>query len=162
MNHTKEELAERNRLANRKWFAKKTEEERKAFFNTRYWNNKERYNAQSRAWAKKNPHKSQAATHQNTVKRKYPTAFEAGDITTPELASWLLANRHTACVYCGEPGTHIDHVIPLAKKGTHTWDNIVLACKSCNLSKLDRTPEEWKADMVRVLNYKCILDYKGT
>jgi 5-methylcytosine-specific restriction endonuclease McrA len=29
----------------------------------------------------------------------------------------------------------IDHVVPLSKSGTHTWDNVKLAHRRCNLSK---------------------------
>ena len=31
----------------------------------------------------------------------------------------------------------IDHVKPIAKGGTHTWDNIKLACRKCNIAKRD-------------------------
>lgn len=36
----------------------------------------------------------------------------------------------------------IDHVIPLSKGGTHTWDNVKLACMLCNSTKgnLERIP----------------------
>jgi len=30
---------------------------------------------------------------------------------------------------------HLDHVIPLSKGGTHTWNNVQTGCKPCNLSK---------------------------
>ena len=33
---------------------------------------------------------------------------------------------------------HIDHVIPTSKGGTDDFDNLALACVSCNLSKSDR------------------------
>ena len=32
----------------------------------------------------------------------------------------------------------IDHVHPLSKGGTHTWDNVKLACRSCNTLKGNR------------------------
>lgn len=32
----------------------------------------------------------------------------------------------------------IDHVIPLAKGGTHTWDNVKLAHRICNSIKSDK------------------------
>jgi 5-methylcytosine-specific restriction endonuclease McrA len=32
----------------------------------------------------------------------------------------------------------IDHVIPRSKGGTHTWDNVVIACATCNSKKGDR------------------------
>lgn len=31
----------------------------------------------------------------------------------------------------------LDHIIPLAKGGTHTWDNVQYACASCNSYKRD-------------------------
>lgn len=34
----------------------------------------------------------------------------------------------------------IDHVIPLARGGTHTWDNVRLACRLCNSTKGDSLP----------------------
>ncbi len=37
----------------------------------------------------------------------------------------------------GDSYPTIDHVIPLAKGGTHTWDNVRLACRRCNSEKRD-------------------------
>ena len=31
----------------------------------------------------------------------------------------------------------IDHVVPVSKGGTHTWDNVKLACRKCNTAKGD-------------------------
>lgn len=42
------------------------------------------------------------------------------------------------CQYCGSPAENIDHVIPKSKGGTHTWDNVVAACRPCNTRKEDR------------------------
>lgn len=36
----------------------------------------------------------------------------------------------------------VDHIIPISKGGTHTWDNVQLACRGCNTSKHDKLPEE--------------------
>ena len=35
----------------------------------------------------------------------------------------------------------IDHVIPLSKGGTHTWDNVQLLCRKCNIAKGDKIAE---------------------
>src|SRR2546427_8303262 len=35
-----------------------------------------------------------------------------------------------------------DHVVPIAKGGRKTWENIVTACWRCNNKKSGRTPEE--------------------
>ena len=46
------------------------------------------------------------------------------------------------CVYCGSSATSIDHVVPRSRGGTHTWDNVVAACRRCNSRKKDHTPAE--------------------
>lgn len=38
---------------------------------------------------------------------------------------------------------HVDHVHPIAKGGSNGRENIVLACRKCNLSKRDRLPIEF-------------------
>jgi 5-methylcytosine-specific restriction endonuclease McrA len=44
----------------------------------------------------------------------------------------------STCVYCGSSATSIDHVVPRSRGGTHTWDNVVAACRRCNHTKADR------------------------
>ncbi len=57
----------------------------------------------------------------------------------------FLRDHHT-CQYCGQkpPTQHLtmDHVTPVVKGGKKTWDNIVTACRPCNIKKGGRTPEE--------------------
>jgi 5-methylcytosine-specific restriction endonuclease McrA len=76
------------------------------------------------------------------------------------------------CQYCGKAADSIDHVVPRSRGGTHVWENVVAACRRCNLAKgsrmlhettmvlrrapaqprhlswllvaLDRVPEQWK------------------
>ena len=42
------------------------------------------------------------------------------------------------CVYCGELGQQIDHVLPRKHRGPNIRQNFVLACLRCNLGKRDR------------------------
>jgi len=54
------------------------------------------------------------------------------------------------CVYCGETEKRLltlDHVVPKAKGGPNTWDNLVTACKKCNGEKSDLTLEEYGKDI---------------
>ena len=46
------------------------------------------------------------------------------------------------CQYCGSPAENIDHVVPRSRGGTHTWDNVVAACRPCNAHKEDRLLSE--------------------
>src|SRR5438034_7782870 len=42
------------------------------------------------------------------------------------------------CQYCGATAENIDHVVPRSRGGTHTWDNVVAACRRCNSRKENR------------------------
>ncbi len=55
----------------------------------------------------------------------------------------LRRDRYT-CQYCGRQGGEltVDHVLPKSRGGRSTWENLVAACRPCNLKKGDRTPEE--------------------
>ena len=41
------------------------------------------------------------------------------------------------CQYCGTAAENIDHVVPRSRGGTHTWENVVAACRPCNNRKQD-------------------------
>lgn len=58
----------------------------------------------------------------------------------------VLARDCSQCQYCGiycsrQDATY-DHVIPRAKGGQTTWDNVVICCVPCNQKKGGRTPEQ--------------------
>lgn len=50
----------------------------------------------------------------------------------------IFARDGHRCQYCGALAESIDHVIPRSKGGPHTWENVVAACRSCNVRKGDR------------------------
>ena len=54
------------------------------------------------------------------------------------------------CQYCGAGAENIDHVIPRSKGGTHTWDNVVAACRPCNARKEDRLLSETQMRLRRM------------
>lgn len=41
----------------------------------------------------------------------------------------------------------IEHIVPLAKGGTHTWDNVAPAHYKCNMQKADLSCEELAAKL---------------
>lgn len=71
---------------------------------------------------------------------------EAGrrSLSTSDRAA-VFARYGYCCAYCGtvEGVFHIDHIIPVARGGTNSLDNLTVACSGCNLSKGDRLLEEW-------------------
>ncbi len=63
----------------------------------------------------------------------------------PTRRSVLMRDNHT-CQYCGTSGAQasltLDHLLPRSRGGQTTWENVVIACRTCNMRKGDRTPEE--------------------
>jgi 5-methylcytosine-specific restriction endonuclease McrA len=55
------------------------------------------------------------------------------------------------CAYCGrsDMSLTVDHIIPKAKQGEDTWENLVTACVDCNNKKGDRTPDEAHMKLLR-------------
>lgn len=55
----------------------------------------------------------------------------------------ILKHYNHKCVYCGSDATHVDHVVPVSRDGSYDDDNLVAACKNCNLAKGSKTVDEW-------------------
>jgi 5-methylcytosine-specific restriction endonuclease McrA len=53
------------------------------------------------------------------------------------------------CVYCGRPAECIDHVHPRSRGGQHVWENVVAACRTCNLHKSDKDLADTPYNMAR-------------
>lgn len=58
----------------------------------------------------------------------------------------ILERDGPTCYLCGRPVSPtnfpLEHVIPLSKGGTHTADNVRIACAPCNLDKAATMPSE--------------------
>jgi 5-methylcytosine-specific restriction endonuclease McrA len=54
----------------------------------------------------------------------------------------VFARDNYRCQYCHAAAENIDHVIPRSRGGTHTWENVVAACRACNARKEDRMLHE--------------------
>jgi 5-methylcytosine-specific restriction endonuclease McrA len=80
-------------------------------------------------------------------------SMEAGGpgLTTEQALSIL----SQPCAYCGEPSVHLDHVVPIAKGGRHSPENILPACAWCNFSKNARMVEDWIAMLRTRSEEKC-------
>ena len=85
-------------------------------------------------------------------------SFEMRLPSVVSLKTYVQPSRHPAftrfnvflrdrfsCQYCGSRDElTFDHVIPRAKGGMTTWENVVAACSPCNLRKGDRLPADVK------------------
>ncbi|HEY0169889.1 MAG TPA: HNH endonuclease, partial [Pyrinomonadaceae bacterium] len=72
--------------------------------------------------------------------------------TVPIRRADIAARDGLACYLCGlaltlapkMPNTaQLEHVTPLSRGGTHTPENVKLACKPCNFRKHTSTPDEY-------------------
>jgi 5-methylcytosine-specific restriction endonuclease McrA len=61
----------------------------------------------------------------------------------------VFARDEYRCQYCGDPAESIDHVIPRSRGGEHTWENVVAACRPCNVRKRDRLLHETSMRLYR-------------
>lgn len=104
--------------------------------------NRERYHAnpvyekeRSRRYQQANPDK----WRQYTAVRR--ARIGDGTQATSEHIKELMGE---SCAYCGScKNIEVDHVIPVARGGTHTPDNLVAACRRCNRSKGAKMLSEW-------------------
>ncbi|MGQ5576334.1 HNH endonuclease signature motif containing protein [Streptomyces sp. ECR3.8] len=93
-----------------------------------YRENKEASYERRYRWIELNPEKHRAASAKRRAAMKGTNDLEV-------LADYMKLIRADPCVYCGSPAEHVDHIIALAKRGAHEWDNLAPTCATCNTSK---------------------------
>lgn len=65
-----------------------------------------------------------------------------GSIPTLTLEEWkeILEDFNYLCFWCGAPWEHQDHLVALVNGGTHSANNVVPSCATCNLRKGSKDP----------------------
>lgn len=63
----------------------------------------------------------------------------------------ILRRDNYVCQYCGgrEIALTVDHVLPKSRGGKTNWNNMVVACKPCNLKKGNRTAREANMKLIK-------------
>ena len=63
----------------------------------------------------------------------------------------IFARDAYTCQYCGRQSNDLtlDHVVPRHRGGSHSWDNLVTACKSCNHRKGGKLLEDARLRLAR-------------
>ncbi len=66
----------------------------------------------------------------------------------------IYSRDKATCQYCGRKRPtselNLDHVVPRARGGLTTWENIVTSCIDCNLRKGGRTPDQAGLRLLKV------------
>ena len=106
---------------------------------------------QRNSYLKQNVKEAQALSAANRQ-----SAVSCG-MSKPEVLQWR-KEQPDICMYCGATtNLTIDHIVPLSKDGTHTADNLTVACKSCNASKYTHSLVYWfaiKQQLVEAMDKK--------
>lgn len=119
------------------WFHA-NKEKRKQYSDAYYVNHRKEICTRNEAWRKAHPE-----TNAMMARRRRARIAHApvNDFTATQWEA-MKKHYHYCCVYCGRKMQRLtqDHVIALSKGGSHTLNNIVPACKSCNSKKGARAP----------------------
>ncbi len=115
-----------------KWYSEN--KEHKAEHNAKWYSENKEHRAEYDAkWVKENPEKRRA----KCAKRR-ATKLKAVTPTT--------CNKTIASIYKNCPeGYHVDHIVPLAKKGKHHQDNLCYLPASLNQAKGAKILEDYPA-----------------
>jgi hypothetical protein len=72
-------------------------------------------------------------------------AREARQIPWERLRQLAFDRDGDKCGWCGcvDGPFEVDHIIPRAKGGENTLENVIVSCRSCNRAKRDREEAEW-------------------
>ena len=107
---------------------------------TKRWNdeNRGRFVATKKKWREDN--KEVLRIHCINRRRKL-----AGGSLSKDIVQTLMVKQNGICTCCLKPlgdDYHIDHIIPVAKGGPNTDDNVQLLHSRCNIIKNDKWPWE--------------------
>ena len=77
------------------------------------------------------------------ARRALESSCSVGAVTVADVRA-IFAETGGTCIYCGDVATELDHLFPLSRGGPHAIHNLAPACRSCNASKHNKLPGEWK------------------
>lgn len=98
-------------------------------------------------WKRHNPEKVKSYTENRRAQKKVGGGFvSSNDISA------LYQIQGGLCYWCSKPvdeNYHLDHLIPLSRGGLHTINNVVISCPKCNVTKNNKTPDEFISYMAK-------------
>lgn len=114
-------------------------------------NNKEYNREKAKKWAKENKERYKENQRLYAHKRRDLLKNTKCDFSKEEWRDcqrFFSDSKGKYCSYCGKHTENmtIDHVIPVIKGGTHTKENILPSCSSCNSQKSSTDFLKWYRD----------------
>ncbi len=100
-------------------------------------------------WRKKNPEACR-----DLIRKRAALQLDATVGDTKIIRAWEKAwrsNPKVRCYWCSDmfspKGCHVDHIIPLKRKGPHEIGNLCIACSACNLTKNRKSLDRWNSQI---------------
>jgi len=96
-----------------------------------------------------------AVVHSPTTEIRIPSVVVLKEFVQPQKAVAftrfnLFLRDEFCCQYCGSRGDlTFDHVVPRARGGITSWENVVAACSRCNLRKGSKSLRQSGLSLVR-------------
>jgi 5-methylcytosine-specific restriction endonuclease McrA len=112
-----------------------------------YQQNKEKMLTANKTWCSENKERVRA------IKVNRDRRMASGKLST-NIVSKLMRLQRGCCACCGlslSNGYHLDHIMPIAKGGQNSDDNVQLLTPTCNLKKKDLDPIVWAQKNGRLL-----------
>ena len=133
--------SEKKHEADRQW--RMNNSERKKMID-KLWHakNREKHIAQMKVWQRANPLLVRVLAWNKMGKSHTSTDYSV----THDAVLLKLENQVYKCIYCKDDihdKFQIDHILPFARGGRHTIDNIQFLCTLCNMQKHTMTHEEF-------------------
>lgn len=119
--------------------------------------NRETINAKAKERRKANPEKVKEIDRRSkrnnpeTVLKSYAKRKSYGDLSLPKgTIATMMARQNGKCNACGRcirKKRHVDHIVALAKGGTHEISNLQLLCVPCNCAKGAKDNDQFLAEL---------------
>ena len=93
-------------------------------------------------WRAAHPEKATESSRANARNRRAAKRGGNGKHTAVDI-SRIMEKQRGRCAYCQKRirrSYHVDHIVPLSKRGSNRPSNIQLTCETCNLKKGARNP----------------------
>lgn len=118
-----------------------------------YLKNRDKILAYVKQHAKENPH---IGIKCHAVRRLRIEATIENETAIADFIKLIRNSKWVYCYYCDKrisgKKAHIDHMVPLARGGSHRPDNLCASCAHCNQTKHAKLISEWKRQGQQILS----------
>ena len=134
----KQQLKKKERYANDEEYRKKVREQQRKYSQTEKGKSILQANKLKRDRRIKNKEEVDSISLQELYERDKCVCWLCGELCNYDDKEYRVSKNGHGYLATGPGYPSVDHVVPLSKGGTHTWDNVKLAHKRCNSKKCNK------------------------